>query len=83
MTDPKKMVIVEVTGCVNLEGVMCTVPFEEVDGRPLCIMCVDRIKMEKCPAGEKIENVTVMHHFDCPHCGKELEDTGKHRRLPA
>jgi predicted RNA-binding Zn-ribbon protein involved in translation (DUF1610 family) len=29
--------------------------------------------MNKCPRDEKMENLTLVHHFKCPKCGVELD----------
>lgn len=63
------MVVVGLTECPDLVGVMCVIPFAK-DG--LCIMCESRIEMERCPRNEKLENVTVTHYLECPHCGGDL-----------
>ena len=65
----EKMVMVKVTKCPDQDDPWCTIPYTR-DG--LCLACKDRLLMNKCPRGETIENVTVTHHYECPHCGADL-----------
>lgn len=67
-----KMVVVGLTKCPDLDGVMCTIPIKKDEHGRLCIMCEGRIEINKCPRGETLENVTVTHYLECPQCGADL-----------
>lgn len=66
---PIEIIAIKMADCLDQDDPWCTIPYNK-DG--LCLACKDRILMDKCPRGEKLENLTITHHFQCPTCGADI-----------